>query len=441
MQLQGSGLALGHLGLQGDSLVTDLGVGDIALLRQEGIPFRVAIEDLPAYYASRLSAYSAMPPPAAKTLASEYPVRGMRLGSQTLPGAEDRKVATGMYTLEEVGSVLDSLHEAHPRLMSARETIGYSFEGRPIWMVKISGDPGIDGPEPEILYTGALHGDEPMGVMALVYFMHYLLEQYGEDPRVTGIVRSRELYFVPVANPDGYEKAWRLNTNSDEERPGVDLNRNFGFEWDGEAPFYGPHPFSELETQALRDLCLAREFRLALNYHDFYLPILLHPWGHGKSTTLPDSSTYDVLGERMTEANGYPYGQIAVVLYSAPGNSDDWMYGETEAKGKIFALSPEVGAGKFPRPDSIFIYTQRMLDMNLVLAEGPGVLPPPEGRASPDFDGDGVTGFPDFFLFADAFGSTDARFDLDGSGSVDFADFFLFADHFGQPVGHQANAF
>ena len=47
-----------------------------------------------------------------------------------------------------------------------------------------------------------------------------------------------------------------------------------------------------------------------------------------------------------------------------------------------------------------------------------------------DFDGDGNVGFPDFFLLADAFGSTEERFDLDGSGLVDFPDFFLFADLF-----------
>ena len=55
-------------------------------------------------------------------------------------------------------------------------------------------------------------------------------------------------------------------------------------------------------------------------------------------------------------------------------------------------------------------------------------------KASPDFDGDGEVGFSDFFVFAEAFGGGDPRFDLDGSGTVDFADFFLFAEHFGQPA-------
>ena len=56
---------------------------------------------------------------------------------------------------------------------------------------------------------------------------------------------------------------------------------------------------------------------------------------------------------------------------------------------------------------------------------------PPVSSATTDFNGDGQTDFVDFFLFADAYGGTDARFDLDGSGTVDFVDFFKFVDAFG----------
>ena len=55
-------------------------------------------------------------------------------------------------------------------------------------------------------------------------------------------------------------------------------------------------------------------------------------------------------------------------------------------------------------------------------------------EATPDFNGDGITDFSDFFLFAEAFGGSDPRFDLDGSGTVDFTDFFLFAESFGEPA-------
>ena len=54
-----------------------------------------------------------------------------------------------------------------------------------------------------------------------------------------------------------------------------------------------------------------------------------------------------------------------------------------------------------------------------------------DGLAATDFNGDSRTDFVDFFLFADAYGGTDAKFDLDGNGTVDFADFFKFVDAFG----------
>ena len=57
---------------------------------------------------------------------------------------------------------------------------------------------------------------------------------------------------------------------------------------------------------------------------------------------------------------------------------------------------------------------------------------------SPDFDRDGTVGFPDFILFARAFGNSrghedwESRFDLDLDGEVGFSDFLIFAQAFGQ---------
>ena len=45
---------------------------------------------------------------------------------------------------------------------------------------------------------------EPAGMMSVIYFMYYLLENYSIDPEVTYLVNNREFYFVPVINPDGY---------------------------------------------------------------------------------------------------------------------------------------------------------------------------------------------------------------------------------------------
>ena len=51
-----------------------------------------------------------------------------------------------------------------------------------------------------------------------------------------------------------------------------------------------------------------------------------------------------------------------------------------------------------------------------------------------DFDGSGTVDFPDFVLFASAFGTTQSRYDLDGSGAVDFPDFLVLVRMFGQEV-------
>ncbi len=62
-----------------------------------------------------------------------------------------------------------------------------------------------------------------------------------------------------------------------------------------------------------------------------------------------------------------------------------------------------------------------------------GDVPP-----TPDFDGDGIVGIPDFLLFVEQFGLSqsdagyDARYDLDEDGSIGIGDFLIFVDAFGQ---------
>ena len=66
---------------------------------------------------------------------------------------------------------------------------------------------------------------------------------------------------------------------------------------------------------------------------------------------------------------------------------------------------------------------------------------------TPDFDGDGSVGFPDFLQFARVFGTSqkdadfDAKFDLDDSGSVGFPDFLQFAQAFGKPLNGSDDGF
>lgn len=58
-----------------------------------------------------------------------------------------------------------------------------------------------------------IHAREPAVMEAVLYFMNYLLSNYGTNPEVTEIVNNRELYFMPCLNADGYEYNRSTNPN------------------------------------------------------------------------------------------------------------------------------------------------------------------------------------------------------------------------------------
>ena len=88
-------------------------------------------------------------------------------------------------------------------------------------MVKISDNPDLDEDEPEAAYIAAMHGDEVVGKELLINLIHYLVDNYGTDPRVTDLVDGTEIWILPSMNPDGTAMTQRYNAGN------VDLNRDF----------------------------------------------------------------------------------------------------------------------------------------------------------------------------------------------------------------------
>ena len=193
------------------------------------------------------------------------------------------------------------------------------------------------------------------------------------------------MYFMPCVNPDGYlwnqstdpdgGGLWRKNRYVDEngDVKGVDLNRNYGFEWgvddQGSSPnanndtYRGPSAFSEPETKAVRDFANQHQFQIALNYHTFG-NLLIHPWGFSDSATEEDA-TFKALGNIMIEENNFTLGTgTETVGYVVNGDSDDWMYGDAG----IYAMTPEVGPQNFgfwPPANAIDQLNKSSLLMNL----------------------------------------------------------------------------
>jgi murein tripeptide amidase MpaA len=380
--LQTSGVYPDHGVREKNGLRVVLNQDELDKLRRSGLRFEITIPDVVADYQTR-------------TALSYGELRSLESQMKTLYGIDGFGYGSmgGFYTFSEVVQQLDTMYLLYPNLITAKDTIGISIEGRPIYAVKISSDPNIDDTtKPEVLYTALIHAREPQSMMTLMYFMYYLLENYGSDDEVTYLLDHRQLWFVPVINPDGYVYnqttnpngggMWRKNRKNNGGSYGVDLNRNYGtYEYwnspnggsstSGSSDTYrGTAPFSEPETQAMRDFVNSRRFLNALNYHT-YSNLLIYPWAWIDPQLTLDSAYFTHYANEMTSYNGYAPGTASqTVGYFVRGASDDWMYGDVSTgRRKVLAMTPEVGAtGFWPTQQEIFPLAEENLQPNLYYA-------------------------------------------------------------------------
>jgi carboxypeptidase T len=303
----------------------------------------------------------------------------------------------GYYTYDEVGAQLDSMRLLYPGLVSEKLDFGYTPEGRPIWVVRISDNPDLDEPsEPEALYTSLTHAREPAGMMSVVYYMWWLLENYATDPRAEYLVNNRQMWFIPVVNADGYRYNqstnpagggfWRKNRRYNGDGTwGIDLNRNYGpYEmWNspnggssaspGSDTYRGPDPFSEPETQTIDSFMRLHSIRTCLNYHT-YSRMLVYPYGYSGAES-PDSLIFREFAFDLTRVNRYVSGtDQQTVNYSTRGNSDDYMYGDT-TKFRTFAMTPEVGTSFWPPSGQILPLALENLEANIYYSFVAGAMP------------------------------------------------------------------
>ncbi len=293
----------------------------------------------------------------------------------------------GYKTYGEVTSDLMFQHLLYPDIVSERISIGQSLEGRDIWAIKISDNPDVDEDEPEVLYTGTIHAREVICPHVLQYFVDYLCENYGTDPRVTDLVDNREIWIVPVVNPDGHVYnelnnpsgggMWRKNRRDNGDGTwGVDLNRNYGYMWgyddigsspDGEDETYrGTGPFSEPETQVMRDFTYAHDFGLTVYYHSS-ASVILWPMGWTTEPTA-DEPLFYAIADTLAAFNHYGIGSGAIG-YGTNGGSDDWQYGELGQLSYVIEVGRRYSDGFWPDPSRIDSLCEENLESNLLFAE------------------------------------------------------------------------
>ncbi len=220
----------------------------------------------------------------------------------------------------------EQLAADHPDIVEL-ETIGRSVQGQDIVAVKVTRQARRtpDGRRPAILYVGAQHAREWITPEMIRRLAHQVVDGYGTDRALTDLVDSTELWFVPVANPDGYDftftpgnRNWRKNLRDNNgdgritQGDGVDLNRNAPTRWsyDDEGSssvlisetFRGTRPASEPELRALDRLLRRVDFEFLLNYHSA-AEQLLYGTSWQVATRTPDDVIYETLaGDDATPA-------------------------------------------------------------------------------------------------------------------------------------------
>jgi len=294
---------------------------------------------------------------------------------------------------EQISAQMDDLVKKFPD-KAQKVSLGKTHEGRDIWALKVSKN--VSSPATKertgVVVTGVHHAREWATAKVPLTIATETLEGYNSDPAAKKRVDEGELWFVPLANPDGYEYSrnenswWRKNRRPLEKTPcgekitretyGVDLNRNYAdgnpdhayiyrpkhdspcsTRDDGRATsdnpnsdtYRGPSGASEIEVKSLLNLELGRKnMKGVLDYHS-YGGMILYPWGNTRGE-VENVDTYRAVGTKMNDAIGDEKYRLmqSVSLYPTSGGSHDIHH----ANG-LFSMTLEIGDSFHPRESEL----------------------------------------------------------------------------------------
>ena len=316
------------------------------------------------------------------------------------------------YSYNQFTMLIEELQENYPDTF-LYYSIGKTYEGRDIWLIKISDNVTQDEDETKILFTSGVHGNEKPGYEILIYSMKSIIENYTTPnvnnsftDRIRNIVNTTTLFFIPMVNPDGIEAITRKNRKinnciyGENIFCGVDINRNFDYKWEeldkhpikyifggfpkrldrttvkypffdfksfiGKGNYRGPYPFSENESKAIKQFIENTSISISVDYHT-YGEKILYPWYWSKDSPT-DRSLFVSIGENISKINGYKTLQGSQWYY-IPGALGDWIY----EKHGVFSFTIELLKSNlpvyFPLKNQILRLCIDHLLVNLYLSE------------------------------------------------------------------------
>jgi hypothetical protein len=277
-------------------------------------------------------------------------------------------------TVEETFTTAEDIVTNYPQLATWTD-IGDSWEktqdpndGYDLMVLRLTNS-AVPGPKPKLFIMSSVHAREYTPAELNTRYAEYLIQNYGTDADATWLLDYHEVHLLLQANPDGRKQAetglsWRKNTNNnfctDTNNRGIDLNRNFEFQWgccNGSSSnqcsttFRGPSPASEPEVQAIQSYVSSifpdqREDPIGasapvtatgvfMDIHS-YSQLVLWPWGF-TATPAPNGTALQTLGRKFAYFNNY-YPEQAIGLYPTDGTTDDFAYGDLGLAAYTFEL-------------------------------------------------------------------------------------------------------
>src|SRR5690606_18679417 len=107
----------------------------------------------------------------------------------------------GYHTYAELTDAIHAIEDAHPGLVRI-SSIGRSYEGRELWIAKVSDNVATDEAEPEVLLDGGHHGREHISVEMALAVLRHLTDGYASSATKRR-VDSTETWILFNLNPDG----------------------------------------------------------------------------------------------------------------------------------------------------------------------------------------------------------------------------------------------
>lgn len=144
---------------------------------------------------------------------SNYTLTGFRHGVNFFTGvrypeveyeAGDTLCFDRYHNVDVIYTWLNRWAEKHSGIMKVYEA-GRSYENRPVMQVTITASgTGKDTDKPGAYFEGGRHSGEVTAAESALWLIKYLVENYGKDSVITGLINTRTIYIRPVNNPDGH---------------------------------------------------------------------------------------------------------------------------------------------------------------------------------------------------------------------------------------------